>query len=60
MAEKVTKTVTFKREKDTKNAVRFQEESEVPVIGPLYVQKAALQAMGDVKAERVQVTIEIA
>lgn len=57
--EKARKTVTFKFEKETKNAVRFQEQSEVPVIGPLYVQKSALQALGNVKAQEVQVTIEL-
>jgi hypothetical protein len=34
--------VNFKREKDTKNTVRFQEVEEKgkpPVIGTLYVQK---------------------
>lgn len=40
MAEKVT--VTFEKEKETKNTVRFQEkpgEGKPPVIGSLYVQK---------------------
>ena len=35
--------LTFKQEKDTKNTVRYQEQSEGDiVIGPLYVQKSAL------------------
>ena len=61
MADKVTKTLVFKFEKETKNAVRFQEEAEngVPMIGPLYVQKHALNTLGDVKAQQIKVTIEL-
>ena len=36
------KTVKFKKLKETKNTVRFEEETEdgqPPVIGPLYIQK---------------------
>ena len=35
--------LTFKQEKETKNTVRYQEQSEGDVvIGPLYIQKSAL------------------
>jgi hypothetical protein len=37
-----TRTLTFAREKETKNTVRFQEEpapGQPPVIGTLYVAK---------------------
>ncbi len=35
--------LTFKQEKETKNTVRYQEQSDGDVvIGPLYVQKSAL------------------
>ena len=37
-----TRTLTFVREKETKNTVRFQEEpasGEPPVVGTLYVAK---------------------
>ena len=40
-----SRELTFEREKETKNTVRFQEvvsDGEQPVIGPLYVQKHAL------------------
>lgn len=49
-------TLTFTREKDTKNTVRFQEEAvenQAPVIGALYVQK---WAVGD--AAKIKVTVE--
>jgi hypothetical protein len=50
-----TRTVTFVREKETKNTVRFQEEPEAgqpPVVGSLYVAK---WYAGD--AQRLTVTI---
>jgi hypothetical protein len=40
-------TLTFTREKETKNTVRFQEDEragQAPVIGSLYVQKYAAGA----------------
>jgi hypothetical protein len=49
------RTLTFVREKETKNTVRFQEEpaaGEPPVVGTLYVAK---WYAGD--AQRVVVTI---
>ena len=39
-----TKELTFKKEKETKNTVRYQEQGESIVIGPLYIQKSALGA----------------
>tara|TARA_Y100000310_G_scaffold85741_1_gene82552 strand:+ start:205 stop:381 length:177 start_codon:yes stop_codon:yes gene_type:complete len=39
-----TKELTFKKEKETKNTVRYQEQGESTVIGPLYIQKSALGA----------------
>lgn len=57
--DKVRKTLTFKVEKETKNAVRFQEQGDVQLIGTLYVQKHALQALGNVKASDLQVTLEL-
>lgn len=53
------KVIVFKFEKETKNAIRFREEGDVPAIGPLYVQKHALQALGNAKAQKVQVTLEL-
>ena len=39
---KYGKKLTFKREKETKNTVRYQEQGTDIVIGPLYMQKSAL------------------
>lgn len=49
-------TLTFTREKDTKNAIRYQEvtgDNAAPAIGALYVQKWAAEG-----EEEIQVTIE--
>ena len=59
MSDKITKTVIFKREKDTKNTVKFQEQGDLPLIGPLYVQRHALQALGNINAETIEVTLAI-
>lgn len=34
--------VSFRFERETKNTLRYEEVSEAPVIGTLYVQKLAL------------------
>lgn len=51
-------TVSFTRERETKNTVRFQEVTDdgPSVIGILYVQKFALKKMGD--PDYLTVTIE--
>lgn len=50
--------LTFKQEKETKNTVRYQEQSEGDVvIGPLYVQKSAL---GEKPPAELSVSIDIA
>lgn len=49
-------TVTFSKEKETKNTVKFNEdavEGQAPVIGTLYVQK---WAVGDATTITVTVT----
>lgn len=41
--------LSFTREKDTKNTVRFAEvvpDDDSPIVGTLYVQKHALKALG--------------
>jgi hypothetical protein len=56
MAKK-TKTVSFTKEKDTKNTVRFTEDAiqgEPPIVGTLYVQK---WFVGD--ASKLKVTVEV-
>jgi hypothetical protein len=55
--EKKTKSVSFEKEKDTKNTVKFAEvqtQGEAPIIGSLYVQK---WFVGD--ANKLKVTVEI-
>ncbi len=50
-------TVTFTKEKETKNTVRFQEDAQdgqPPRIGSLYIQKWAISG-----AKKVKVTVEI-
>ena len=49
--------LTFKQEKETKNTVRYQEQGEDVVIGPLYVQKSAL---GENPPAELSVSIELA
>ena len=50
--------LTFKQEKETKNTVRYQEQSDGDVvIGPLYVQKSAL---GENPPAELSVSIELA
>ena len=39
-------TITMHEEKQTKNTIRFTENSETPKIGTLYIPKATLQELG--------------
>jgi len=49
--------ITFDKERDTKNTVRFHERNDqAPVIGTLYVQKWALSQLGN--PQTIQLTIE--
>lgn len=48
---------TFTLEKETKNCLRYQEETEgYPIVGSLYVQKGALNGT---KPPRLEVTIKL-
>jgi len=49
---------TFEFERATKNTLRFQEDSDVPVMGTIYIQKHALKANGGLEAKKIKVTIE--
>ena len=50
-------SATFKKEKETKNTVRYAEEAEGrPVVGMVYVDK---QELPQPYPERVRVTIEV-
>ena len=53
--------VTLKRQKDTKNTVRFEEierEDAALAVGTLYVQKHAVKALGN--PETITLTIQSA
>jgi hypothetical protein len=54
----VTLELTFQRERETKNTVRYEEQvgDEPPIVGTLYVQKYAVNRIGN--PERLRVTIE--
>ncbi len=48
------RTVTFTKNKETKNTVRYQENGSDIIIGPLYIQKTFL---GSPIPETVTVTV---
>jgi hypothetical protein len=52
--------LSFQRERETKNTVRFEEQVAYmpPVVGTLYVQKFALNRLGN--PDCLRVTIEAA
>ena len=49
-------TLDFIVERETKRTMRFQEASEHPVIGTLYVQKGALAELGNPETLTVTLT----
>jgi hypothetical protein len=50
--------LTFHRDKETKGAVRFEEDSDDPVIGYVYVRKSALTKQGVAPNAAQTVTID--
>ena len=46
--------LTFRYERDTKRTYRFQEESENPIVGTLYIQKSAFKS----RPEKIEVHLE--
>ncbi len=56
MPEKIE--ITFALDRPTKNTVRYAEVSDSPIVGTLYVQKTAIEKMGNPKS--IKVTIEAA
>ncbi len=50
--------IKFVYEKETKNTLRFKEDSDAPAIGTLYVQKLALTMLGIEKGEALRLSIE--
>jgi len=54
-----THTLTFAMEKETKNTIRYQEETDgkPPVVGTLYVQRWAL---GSPVPRKLTVTVQAA
>jgi len=51
-----TVVAKFKKERETKNKVRYEEEGDSPVIDKLYVSKTSVKELGD--PEELTVTIE--
>ena len=51
-------TLTFKHEKDTKGTHRYQEDSEEPVIGTLYIRKDKMSRIAGELPGTLTVTIE--
>lgn len=51
----------FTLEKETKNTVRYQEDTETaPLIGTLYVKKWALKQLNDGSyPERIELTLDV-
>lgn len=47
--------LSFVRERETKNTVRFQEQGDLAAVGVLYVQKDAVRALGN--PDKLQVSI---
>lgn len=48
----------FTKEKETKGAIRYHEESEDPAVGTLYIRKDHLKDMGLDNAESIEVEIK--
>lgn len=48
--------IVFTRERETKRTIRFQEVSTNPVVGALYVQKWAMEQLGN--PQKIIVKIE--
>lgn len=55
------KQALFTKEKTTRNMVRYREDSEIPIIGTLYVTKHFLAACvgGTDYPEKVRLTLEV-
>lgn len=54
--------LTFVAERETKNTIRFQEQSaklDAPVIGILYVQKHGLKSIHYKEGDKLIVTLEV-
>jgi hypothetical protein len=50
-------TLTFRRERETKNTVRYEEVSAMPsVVGTLYLQKWAHHRLGEPEVITVSIT----
>ena len=58
MGDSIERTVTFNKDKETKNTIRYQETGpkDKIIIGPLYIQKAFL---GDTPPANVTVTVKL-
>ena len=50
-------TILMREEKQTKNTVRFTENSETPKLGTLYIPKTTLQELGYKSGMALHVTM---
>lgn len=48
----------FTKERETRNMVRYQEDSKAPIIGTLYINKQFLINNGEFPS-KVRITIEV-
>ena len=58
MPEEKKMTVQMRKERDTKRTIRYDEFSEAPFIGVLYVQKLALKEIFGGFPDKLEITIE--
>lgn len=50
--------IKFKKERETKNKIRYEETTDPPLIGTLYVSKLGLKAMYEDYPEKLTITLE--
>jgi len=52
--------IRFRKDRDTKNKVRFEEDSETLAIGTLYVDRNMLRALGYTEGDALKITLAVA
>ncbi len=48
--------LSFAKDRETKNTIRFEEQAEEPIVGTLYVKKTALETISNPDTVTVTVT----
>jgi hypothetical protein len=48
----------FKQLKETKNTIRYEEQSDAPIVGTLYVSKLGLKTSFGAFPDKLAVTVE--